>query len=67
VIIVHPFLNGNKRTAYELTRLFLKLNGYRVSPETEEAYEFLLAVASAKNSEADVEHWIARHLEESAK
>ena len=46
VIIVHPFLNGNKRTAYELLRLFLRLNDYRVSPETEEAYEFLLAVAS---------------------
>lgn len=67
VIIVHPFLNGNKRTAYELMRLFLRLNGYSVSPETEETYEFLLAVASAKNSEADVESWIARHLEESRK
>ncbi len=65
VVIVHPFLNGNKRTAYELMRLFLRLNGYRISPETEEAYEFLVAVASAKNSEADVERWIARHLEES--
>ena len=67
VIIVHPFLNGNKRTAYELMRLFLTLNGYRVSPDTEEAYQFLLAIASAKNSEADVERWIARHLEESEK
>jgi death on curing protein len=65
IIIVHPFLNGNKRTAYELMRLFLTLNGYHVSPDTEEAYEFLLAVASAKNSEADIENWIARHLEKS--
>jgi len=65
VIIVHPFLNGNKRTAYELMRLFLRLNGYRISPEAQEAYELLLAIASAKNSEADVESWIARHLEES--
>jgi prophage maintenance system killer protein len=46
-------------------RLFLRLNGYQISPDTEEAYEFLLAVASAKKSEADVESWIARHLERS--
>ena len=66
VIVAHPFLNGNKRAAYELMRLFLRSNGYRTSPDTEDAYEFLLSVASSKNSEADVENWIARHLETSA-
>ncbi len=66
VIVVHPFLNGNKRTAYELMKLFLRSNGYRTSPDTDDAYEFLLSAASSKNSEADVESWIARHLETSA-
>jgi len=34
--------------------------------DTEEAYEFLLSVASNKNSEVGVESWIGRHLEKSA-
>ena len=64
VIVIHPFLNGNKRTAYALVELFLKSNGYEVSPETKDAYQFLIGVASGKVSEDEVEGWIARHLTE---
>ena len=31
VIVIHPFLNGNKRTAYELVRHFLVSNGYTIN------------------------------------
>lgn len=65
VIIVHPFLNGNKRTGYELVRLFLDSNGFEVSSEARETYQFLLQVAEGKVSETDVENWIAKHLAES--
>ena len=50
VIVIHPFLNGNKRTAYELVRHFLASNGYTVKLETRVAYPFLLEVAARKGS-----------------
>ena len=64
VIIVHPFLNGNKRTAFGLAGAFLEANGYEVSPRANEAYELLIGIASGKVSEFEVERWIARHLTE---
>ncbi len=38
VIVLHPFLNGNKRTGYELVKLFLRLNGYEIGSNASEAY-----------------------------
>jgi death-on-curing protein len=64
VILLHPLLNGNKRTAYELVRLFLRLKGYEVGSRPEETYGFLLDVASGKVSAVDVESWMAINLTE---
>ncbi len=64
VIVIHPFLNGNKRTAYALVELFLKSNGYEIASEAKDSYQFLIGVASGKVSESEVEGWIARHLTE---
>ena len=64
VIVVHPFMNGNKRTAFALAGAFLEANGYELSPEASEAYEFLIGIASGKVSEVEVERWVARHLTE---
>jgi death-on-curing protein len=33
IIVLHPFVNGNKRTGYDLVRLFLRLNGYEIRAE----------------------------------
>jgi death-on-curing protein len=64
VIIVHPFLNGNKRTAFGLAGALLEANGYEVPPGQKMAYEFLISIASGRVSESEVERWIARHLTE---
>jgi death-on-curing protein len=64
IVVIHPFLNGNKRTAYELVKLFLKSNGYELDAETGDAYRFLLDVASGRASESEVESWVATHLTE---
>ncbi len=61
-VVLHPFVNGNKRTAYELVRLFLRLNGYDINTKSEEAYRFLLELASGKMSAIRVENWIATNL-----
>jgi prophage maintenance system killer protein len=44
--------------------LFLQLNGYEIDSDLEEAYRFLLDVASGKVSAADVDKWVAMNLTE---
>ena len=66
VIVIHPFLNGNKRTAYALVEAFLEANGYELIIEAKEAFEFLLGVASGRLAETDVEIWVERHLAKSS-
>lgn len=64
VIIVHPSLNGNKRTAFALMEAFLESDGYKVPLDPCEGFELLVRVASGKIPEGHVEDWIARHLTE---
>src|SRR5437867_5096474 len=46
IVVLHPFVNGNKRTAYELVRLFLRLNGHEIKSDPDDTYRFLLDIAS---------------------
>ena len=41
----HCFHNGNKRTAYLVTKSFLMLNGYHLRMEREFAVEFMVDIA----------------------
>ncbi len=62
VIRLHPFLNGNKRTAYEIARLFVHLNGFDIAAGKEDAYSFLLEIARGEASADRVEAWIETNL-----
>ena len=64
VIVIHPFLNGNKRTAFGLAGSFLEVNGLELAASPTEAYEFLLGIASGKIPEIEVEEWVASQLSE---
>lgn len=37
----HPFIDGNKRTAFAVTYTFLALNGVLISADAEMAYSFI--------------------------
>ncbi|SDL66957.1 death on curing protein [Paenibacillus sp. ov031] len=41
----HCFQNGNKRTAYLVTKSFLMLNGYHLQMERQFAVEFVVNIA----------------------
>ena len=58
----HPFVDGNKRTAYVVMRTFLKLNGYDIQASSEEKYQIWLALAAGKLSEEELASWIREHL-----
>jgi death-on-curing protein len=62
IISSHPFIDGNKRTAYGGTDVFLRLNGYCIKAEPEEALDFILKVATGRSDELTVRKWLRQHL-----
>jgi len=50
----HPFIDGNKRTAWVCARLFLSLNGVNVAGPKVEAVLSMVAVASGEMEEAEL-------------
>lgn len=59
----HPFVDGNKRTAYAVTATFLRLNGYRLGMSQDAKFELVLGVAEGRLSKADVVRELAVTLE----
>jgi death-on-curing protein len=40
----HPFIDGNKRTAFAATYTFLAINGWRLTADPEETYRFMVGL-----------------------
>lgn len=56
----HPFVEGNKRTAFELAVTLLRRGGFE--PEDNEAtFLFIRAVASGEYDRTEVEDWLRRN------
>ena len=58
----HPFLDGNKRTAYVLLRLFLIHHAYDLNANEEEKYDFVISIASGTLSFDDILQWLEAHV-----
>jgi death on curing protein len=58
----HPFLDGNKRTAYVAMEAFLALNGSNFMASDEEAILIFLRLASGDMTEEALSAWINGHL-----
>ncbi len=58
----HPFVDGNKRTAFVVCRLFLKLNGTDLTATQEDKYNIFLKLAAGDLSEQELADWITRFL-----
>jgi death-on-curing protein len=43
----HPFVDGNKRTAFAATYTFLAINGIRLTADAEETYQFIFVLYEA--------------------
>lgn len=53
----HPFVDGNKRTAYVTALTFLRLNGFRVEASQTEKYETFIRLAAGELREAGLADW----------
>jgi death-on-curing protein len=60
----HPFVDGNKRTAFAAAGLFLEDNGYRLMSETDNEQETLfLRLADGKVSSQELAEWYRQNTQ----
>ncbi|WP_027443847.1 type II toxin-antitoxin system death-on-curing family toxin [Erythrobacter cryptus] len=58
----HPFVDGNKRVALVVLRLFLRLNGHDLIASAAEKYEMIMRLAAGTLDEAELAEWVRGHL-----
>lgn len=59
----HPFVDGNKRTAYVAAELFLALNGIALTADDAGATLTMLQLAAGDMSEEAYAGWLRQHLQ----
>jgi death-on-curing protein len=58
----HPFVDGNKRTAWVFARLFLALNALALRFAPEDAIRAMLALAAGELSEEELAEWFRERV-----
>ena len=59
----HPFVDGNKRTAFAVTEAFLRMNGYFIDCDSEEAYAFFMQLFETNSFRfAELAAWLEEHF-----
>lgn len=53
----HPFIDGNKRVAFAVTDVFLRVNGYRITADSKTIYAALMKLFDEKT--LDLEHLVS--------
>jgi len=59
----HAFVDGNKRAAFFICDVFLRLNGWKFNVSSDDGHKFI--VGSLEKGRCDFEHllpWIQQHL-----
>jgi death-on-curing protein len=52
----HPFVDGNKRVAFAVVDVFLRINGYSIIADSRAIYEFMMRLFEARKF--DLEHLV---------
>ena len=58
----HPFVDGNKRTAWVVAETFVELNGVEIAADDAGAYETMLALAEGRVDEGAFAAWMRPQL-----
>jgi death-on-curing protein len=62
----HPFVDGNKRVAFALTAVFLRIHGLKLTVEAKEGVRFVeVTLITEKASLATIADWIEAHVRSS--
>lgn len=57
----HPFLDGNKRLAFQAMYVFLRLNGLRIAADEPQVVGTMVALAAGQLDEPALAKWLAEH------
>ena len=57
----HPFVDGNKRVAWECFDLTLEMNGYRLGGSADQHYKLVLQVIEHKLTIQEIAEWLTKH------
>lgn len=58
----HPFVDGNKRTAWVVAETFVELNGSEITADDAGTYEAMLALAEGRIEESAFAAWMRPQL-----
>ena len=59
----HPFVDGNKRTAFYTTDAFLRMNGRFIDCDNQEAYEFFMHLFETHSFRfGQLHEWLEQHV-----
>jgi death-on-curing protein len=61
IVANHPFVDGNKRTAFTVSFTFLKLNGFEVTASKEDRVLTFWSLAAGEISEDQLALWFERN------
>jgi death-on-curing protein len=59
----HPFLDGNKRSAFQITELILSSEGFFITAKEDEIIEMLLKIASYQCHVDEVIKWLEKNTQ----
>ena len=59
----HPFIDGNKRTAFAVMLTFITLNGYSLNLSQEQAYNLVIQVVQKEISKEELPAFLELHLQ----
>jgi death-on-curing protein len=62
IIKNHPFIDGNKRMGYTLSRLILLNNGVDIVAEESEKFTFIIQIAENKFDFDEIVDWLKNHV-----
>ncbi len=61
LILNHPFVDGNKRTAWEAMHTFIEENGYSLQAEHDEIIELMLKIEDKSLGVDQITSWLQDH------
>ncbi|MEH2174066.1 type II toxin-antitoxin system death-on-curing family toxin [Nostoc sp.] len=59
----HPFIDGNKRTAFAVMDTFITLNGYSLNLSQEQAYNLVIQVVQKEISKEELSAFLKLYLQ----
>lgn len=62
-IFNHPYVDGNKRSAFASADVFLQLNGYRISAAQGEIERYAVTIVEEREELAAIAAWIEKNTE----